>query len=109
MGRVEEVTPMRTIGLSAGLLLRKEGGLGIPAGRSGVAALIAVITSTATPSTLRFKSNCKVIDVEPSELTDVIESSPEMAVNCRSRGVATADAIVAGDAPGRLAPTLIVG
>src|SRR5882724_10928633 len=102
MGSVDEVTPMKTIGLSDGLLLRKDGGLGMPGGSSGVAALMAVITSTATPSTVRFRSNCRLIEVAPSELTDVIESSPEIPVNWRSSGVATADAMVDGDAPGRL-------
>ena len=47
--------------------------------------------------------------VLPIELTDVIESRPAIPVNWRSSGVATAEAIVAGLAPGRLAPTLIVG
>ena len=45
----------------------------------------------------------------PTELTDVIESRPAMAVNCRSSGVATADAMVDGSAPGRLAETEMVG
>src|SRR5438309_3876167 len=109
MGRVEELTPMKTIGMSAALLLRNDGGLGMPGGSSGVAALIAVTTSTDAPSMLRFKSNCSEMEVEPIELTDVMESRPEIPVNCRSSGVATADAIVAGDAPGRLALTLMVG
>ena len=33
-------------------------------------------------------------------LSDVIESSPSICENCRSSGVATADAIVSGFAPG---------
>src|SRR5882672_8513750 len=100
MGSVEEVTPMNTMGESAGLLLRKDGGLGMPGGSSGVASLIAVTTSTAAPSRLRLRSNCSVIDVERRLLTDVIESRPEIPVKCRSRGVATADDMVEGDAPG---------
>ena len=40
---------------------------------------------------------------------DVIESMPAMVENCLSSGVATADAIVSGLAPGRLADTWIVG
>src|SRR5580704_16484391 len=32
-----------------------------------------------------------------------------MRPNCRSNGVATADAMVCGSAPGKLAPTLITG
>ncbi len=58
---------------------------------------------------LRDRSNCKVMVVVPSWLVDVIESSPAMVVNCRSRGVATALAIVSGDAPGSEAPTRMVG
>src|SRR5882724_10705631 len=109
MGSVEEVTPMKTMGESAGLLLRKDGGLGMPAGSSGVAALMAVTRSTAAPSMPRVRSNWRVIEVEPSELTEVIESTPEIPLNCRSRGVATEEAMVAGDAPGKLALTLSVG
>src|SRR5712691_335833 len=109
MGSVEDVTPMKTMGESAGLLLRKDGGLGMPGGSSGVAALMAVTRSTAAPSMLRVRSNCSVIWVEPSELTEVIESTPAMPLNCRSRGVATEDAMVEGDAPGKLALTLRVG
>src|SRR6267154_2455072 len=109
MGRVAELTPIKTIGMSAALLLRNDGGLGMPGGSSGVAALIAVTTSTDAPSMLRFKSNCSEMEVEPIERTDVMESSPEIAVNCRSSGVATAEAMVDGDAPGRLALTLMVG
>ena len=40
---------------------------------------------------------------------DVIESMPAIVENCFSSGVATADAIVSGLAPGRLADTWIVG
>jgi hypothetical protein len=35
------------------------------------------------------------------EFTETIESRPAMEVNCRSSGVATEFAIVAGSAPGR--------
>ena len=38
-----------------------------------------------------------------------MESRPAIVENCRSRGVATADAMVSGLAPGRLAVTWIVG
>ena len=47
--------------------------------------------------------------MRPSALCDVIESMPAMVENCRSSGVATADAMVSGLAPGRLAETWIVG
>src|SRR5215813_3571006 len=47
--------------------------------------------------------------VFPKPLEEVIWVTPEMRPNCRSSGVATAEAIVSGLAPGRLAPTAIVG
>ena len=50
-----------------------------------------------------------VIWVRPSALDDVIESMPAMVENCRSSGVATAEAMVSGLAPGRLAATWMVG
>src|SRR5579885_682881 len=58
---------------------------------------------------LRLRSNCKVIWQEPCELVEFILSSPAMVVNCRSRGVATADATVSALAPGKLALTVTVG
>src|SRR5260370_813391 len=57
----------------------------------------------------RFKSNCSVIPVEPSPLDDVICVTPAMRPNWRSSGVATAEAMVSGLAPGRFAPTEMVG
>ena len=42
-------------------------------------------------------------------LDEVIESRPAMVENCRSSGVATAEAIVSGLAPGSDAVTWIVG
>jgi hypothetical protein len=42
-------------------------------------------------------------------LVEVIESRPPIVENWRSSGVATADAMVSGFAPGRLAVTCIVG
>src|ERR1700691_1467298 len=50
-----------------------------------------------------------VIDVLPSWLDDVISVTPAMCPNCRSRGVATDDAIISALPPGRLALTEIVG
>ena len=57
----------------------------------------------------RARLNCRVMFVLPSELVDVIESIPAMVESCCSSGVATADAIVSGLAPGRLAEIVIVG
>ena len=81
----------------------------MPAGSNGMAALIAVCTSTEAPSSSLLKSNCSVICADPMELTEVIESKPEIVVNCLSSGVATEEAMVSGLAPGKLAETTKVG
>jgi len=49
------------------------------------------------------------MEVVPLPELDVIESNPSMVENCFSSGVATAEAIVSGVAPGRLAITISVG
>ena len=97
------------IGESAGLNLRNDGGAGMPDGNRGMTAATAVSTSTAALSILRSRSNCSVTLVLPVELDEVISSRPAMVVNCRSSGLATADAIVPGSAPGNPAPTFSVG
>ena len=89
--------------------MRNEGGAGIPVGSSGITAAIAVCTSTAAPSMSRSRLNCRLTLVVPVELREVIESRPAMVVNCRSNTVATADDMVAGSAPGKVALTLMVG
>ena len=89
--------------------MRNVGGVVICGGSWRSAAEIAACTSCAAASMLRSSVNCSVIDVEPSELVEVIESTAGIVENCFSSGVATADAIVSGDAPGRLADTEIVG
>ncbi len=50
-----------------------------------------------------------MIWVWPRPESEVIESSDGIEENCFSSGVATAEAIVSGDAPGRLAVTWMVG
>ena len=70
---------------------------------------IADCTSCAAASMSRSSENCRVIEVDPWALVEVIESRPAMVENCPSSGVATAAAIVSGDAPGRLALTEMVG
>src|ERR1700756_2738063 len=50
-----------------------------------------------------------VIRPLPSPLVEVIESTPAIAENSRSSGVATEDAIVSGLAPGSVVVTAIVG
>ena len=74
-----------------------------------MAAAMAVWTSTAAPSMSRLRSNWRVMEVLPWELDDVMLSMPAMVVNWRSRGVATAEAMVAGSAPGSPAETVMVG
>src|SRR5512140_2512645 len=97
------------IGASAGLTFRYEGLFGRFAGSCPRAALIAAWTSRAAASMPRFRSNCRVMFVEPWELAEVISVIPATRPNCRSRGVATEDAMVSGLAPGRPDDTLIVG
>src|SRR6516225_6805478 len=70
---------------------------------------MAACTSTAAPSSLRERSNSRVMLVLPREFDDVIEFRPAMVENWFSSGVATADAMVSGLAPGRLAVTSSVG
>ena len=98
------------IGESEGLNFLKDGGAVIPAGRSGITAEIAVSTSTAALSMSRPRSNCSVTFALPVVLDEVISSMPAMVVNCRSSGLATADARVAGSAARQAgAPTFRVG
>jgi hypothetical protein len=65
--------------------------------------------SCAAASMLRSSANWMVMDVEPNELELTMLSMPAIVVNCFSSGVATAEAIVSGLAPGRLADTVMVG
>src|ERR1700730_9190169 len=57
----------------------------------------------------RFRSNCRVMLVDPRRLVEVISVTPAMRPKWRSRGVATAEAIVSGLAPGSPAETETVG
>jgi hypothetical protein len=54
---------------------------------------------------LRSRSNWIVIAVEPSALVEVIWATLGICANCVSSGCATAEAIVSGLAPGKLAAT----
>ena len=107
-GIVLERTLMYRMGWSPGFAFCIDGGM-IPGGSSRSVLDMADCTSCAAPSMFRASVNCSVIDVEPSELDDTMLSTPAMVVNCFSSGVATADAIVSGLAPGRPADTVIVG
>ena len=89
--------------------MRKLGGLGKSAGRRRAAELIAACTSSAAPSMLRSRSNCKVMEVLPTVEVEVIAVMPEIVENWRSSGAATEAAMVSGLAPGNCACTLMVG
>src|SRR5262250_990881 len=97
------------IGWSAGLIFWNDGGLGMLGGSARAAAAIADWTSRAAPSKLRERLNWSVICVEPWDELEFMLSSPAIVVNCFSSGVATEEAIVTGEAPGREAETWIVG
>ena len=81
----------------------------MPGGSSGSVLVMAACTSCAAASMLRLRVNWRVIWVSPSALDEVIESMPAIVVNCRSSGVATAEAMVSGLAPGSAACTWMVG
>src|SRR6266496_551436 len=108
-GSTSELSDKNRIGLSAGFTLRRLGGVGMPGGSCGRDAEMAVCTSWAAASMLRLRVNCRMIEVEPCEFVELIESIPAMPENCLSSGVAIDAAIVSGFAPGKLALTLIVG
>jgi len=70
---------------------------------------MAACTSRAAALMSRLMSNCSVTEAEPSELDEVIWLTPAMRPNWRSSGVATAEAIVSGLAPGSPALAPITG
>ena len=108
-GRVAELSDRYSTGWSAGFTFWYVGGVGISGGRSGSTFVIAACTSCAAASMLRSSANWIVICVSPSALDEVIESMPAIVVNCFSSGVATAEAMVSGLAPGSAAVTWTVG
>ncbi len=61
---------------------------------------MAACTSWAAASIFRLRVNWSVIWVVPSALVEVMLSMPAMVENCFSSGVATAEAMVSGLAPG---------
>ena len=97
------------IGVSAGFTFLIVGGYGMPAGKYGLAALIAASTSIAALSMSRDRSNWTVSCVKPSALAEVSWVTPAICENCCSNGVATEDAMVCGSAPGNCAVTWMVG
>ena len=74
-----------------------------------MACEMAAFTSCAAASMSRSGEKVRLTFVEPSELLDVISSMPAMAENAFSSGVATVAAMVSGLAPGKLAPTPMLG
>src|SRR5512147_1232697 len=66
-------------------------------------------TSWAAASMFLLRLNWSVICATPCPDTEVMLSRPAMVENWRSRGVATADAMVSGLAPGSDAFTRTVG
>ena len=108
-GKVGELSARNRIGESDGLTLRMVGGFGISAGSLRRLPAIADCTSWAAPSILRSRANCRVMRVTPWLLVEVIESTPAMVENWFSSGLATAEAMVSGSAPGRVAVTAMVG
>src|SRR5499427_5556931 len=97
------------IGASAGFTFRYVGLLGRLGGSWLRAALMAACTSRAAASMLRLRSNWSTTVLAPSRLVEVISVTPAMRPNWRSSGVATAEAMVSGLAPGKPEKTVIVG
>src|SRR5215468_7507565 len=106
IGRVGEERTMKRIGELDGFTFRRFGGVGMDGGSCESVDAIAVWTSCAAASMSRSSVNWSVMDVDPWLDVEFMESMPAMPENCRSSGVATADAIVSGLAPGRFAFTL---
>src|SRR5260221_14425279 len=96
--RVRNIT-----GWSAGLTLRKLGGVVISIGSLRAAVVSADWTSSAAPSMLRSSSNCMVIEVTPKPLVEVIELIPENGENCRPSGAAPDQALASALAPDKYA------
>src|SRR5262245_2890465 len=94
-GSIGEVSARNRPGWSAGLTFWYEGGV-IPVGSERWVLAIADWTSWAASSMVRSSENWSVMLVWPWMLDEVIASSPAIVVNCFSRGVATAEAMVSG-------------
>ena len=89
--------------------MRQVGRLGIAFGRRLAAALMAACTSSAALSIFLPSANCKVMEVKPSPLLEVISVTPGTALNCTSSGVATEEPMVSALAPGKAPCTTMVG
>jgi hypothetical protein len=100
IGSASDRTLRTRMGGSAGLTFLKVGGLGRLVGSCPDAAVMADWTSCAAPSMLRPRSNWTVICVLPRVLDEVSCRTPGIEPSCFSSGVATAEAITSGLAPG---------
>ena len=108
-GSVAERSVRKITGWSPGLTFWYDGGDGICGGSWRAARAIIACTSWAAASMLRLRLNCSVMLVLPWVLVELTASRPAMVANCFSSGSATAEAMVSGLAPGRLACTWMVG
>lgn len=108
-GRVAELSARIRMGSSAGFCFRKEGGFGMSAGSRRCTPDSADWTSWAAASRSRSRLKVTVIRVLPRVLVEVIDSMPGTVARPCSIGVATAEAIVSGLAPGRLAEMERIG
>src|SRR6202046_3707964 len=108
-GNVCDVMANNSTGASAGFTLRSIGGVGMPGGSWYCAAEMADCTSCAAASMFRLNSKVKVMLVTSDELDEFIASTPGIVDSCASSGVATADAMTSGEAPGKLAVRRMVG
>src|SRR5438105_9792465 len=77
-GSVAEFSETNSTGKSAGLTLRKLGGIIISIGNLRCAIVSAVCTSSAAASMLRLRSNWMVMTVVPCDELEVIEEMPAM-------------------------------
>ncbi|GAB1584748.1 hypothetical protein PPNSA23_46910 [Phyllobacterium phragmitis] len=105
VGMLSDVTLSTITGPSVGLILRQVGGFWRSEGRRPDTEFIAACTSWAATSMSRSSSNWMIMLVCPSALDEVISVIPGMPVKATSSGVATADAMVSGLAPGKVTLT----
>src|SRR5258707_7166824 len=108
-GSVADPSETNSTGKSAGLTLRKLGGIVISIGSRRCAMVSAVCTSRAAASMLRLRSNWMVMTLVPCDELDDIDEMPEIVESWRSMMPATEAAMVSALAPGKIAVTAMVG
>src|SRR6187402_859768 len=97
------------IGASDGLYCRYVGLLRKVLGKSARAAWMAAWTSRAAPLMSRPRPNWITTWAEPTELDEVSSETSAIALNRRSSGAATVEAMMSGLAPAMLACTTMTG